>query len=74
MAAPHVAGAAALVLQAEPGAAPATVWARLRSASTVGVVAGLAPTTPGLLLLVRYAPVKTRAGVEDLCRRAAAAR
>jgi len=38
MAAPHVAGAAALILQGSPSASPAEVWATLDAASTKGVL------------------------------------
>jgi subtilisin family serine protease len=38
MAAPHVAGAAALILQGSPSASPAEVWATLDAATTKGVL------------------------------------
>jgi aqualysin 1 len=41
MASPHVAGAAALVLQGSPGASPAQVQGALESAATTGVVSDL---------------------------------
>lgn len=51
MAAPHVAGAAALVLQATPSATPAQVAARMLGAATPGVVVGAGSGSPNLLLL-----------------------
>jgi subtilisin family serine protease len=74
MAAPHVAGAAALVLEAEPEVPPATVWSRLRTAATVGAVPNPGPATPNRLLSVLETPVKAPGGVEDLRSRLAAAR
>ena len=59
MAAPHVAGAAALVLEAEPQATPARVWEVLRAAATAGVVRDLGPGTPNRLLTVLDMPAKT---------------
>ena len=52
MAAPHVAGAAALLLEAEPTASPSRVDALLRARSTTGVVLGLRTGTPDRLLNV----------------------
>ncbi|MDN7120414.1 S8 family peptidase [Nocardioides sp. ChNu-153] len=49
MAAPHVAGAAALYLEGDPGASPATVTDALLGAATPGVVTGTAGS-PNLLL------------------------
>jgi aqualysin 1 len=49
MASPHVAGAAALVLQGSPGASPAHVEGALESAATTGVVSDL-KGSPNLLL------------------------
>jgi subtilisin family serine protease len=74
MAAPHVAGAAALVLEAEPAAAPEQVWARLRAAATIGAVLAPPSSTPNRLLSVLAAPVKARASAGDALRRAAATR
>ncbi|MFI5542410.1 S8 family peptidase [Streptomyces sp. NPDC051815] len=50
MAAPHVAGAAALFLSAHPGAAPAEVHRALVAAATTGAVRGAGPGTPDRLL------------------------
>ena len=72
MAAPHVAGAAALVLEAEPAAAPEQVWARLRAAATLGAVVAPAPATPNRLLSVLVMPAKARARPGDALRHAAA--
>ncbi len=49
MASPHVAGAAALVLQGSPGSSPAQVEGALESAATSGVVSDL-KGSPNLLL------------------------
>jgi subtilisin family serine protease len=74
MAAPHVAGAAVLVLEAEPTAAPARVWQRLRAAATLGAVVDPGPSTPNRLLSVLEPAAKTRARPADLLGRAAAGR
>ncbi len=50
MAAPHVAGAAARVLQLDPAASPSTTWATLSSAATRGVISGLGSGSPNALL------------------------
>ncbi|GAA2475277.1 S8 family peptidase [Winogradskya humida] len=50
MAAPHVAGAAALYLAKHPAATPADVHAEIVSAATPGVVAGPGAGTPNRLL------------------------
>ncbi|MGY1663097.1 S8 family peptidase [Geodermatophilus sp. SYSU D00705] len=50
MATPHVAGAAALYLQAHPGAAPGEVGAAVTAAATRGVVTRTLTGTPNLLL------------------------
>lgn len=52
MAAPHVAGAAALVLQATPGASPDATWATVRDAATSSVLSGLGSGSPDRLLFV----------------------
>ncbi|MDO5534838.1 MAG: S8 family serine peptidase [Propionibacteriaceae bacterium] len=49
MAAPHVAGLAALKLQAFPQATPEQVWAALRADATHGLVQQAGPRTPNLL-------------------------
>lgn len=50
MASPHVAGAAALILSAQPTATPAQVAAALASDATSGVVTDPQPGSPNLLL------------------------
>ncbi|HYO62718.1 MAG TPA: S8 family serine peptidase [Pyrinomonadaceae bacterium] len=51
MASPHVAGVAALYLQANPGAAPATVHAAIVNNASVGKISGIfIPDTPNRLL------------------------
>lgn len=50
MASPHVAGAAALYLQLDPGAVPATVQNIIVSAATRGVVGNPGPGSPNALL------------------------
>jgi subtilisin family serine protease len=50
MAAPHVAGAAALVAQANPSASPATVAAAIRGIASTGVVTSPGTGSPNLLL------------------------
>jgi hypothetical protein len=50
MATPHVAGAAALHLSANPGASPAAVRTALVSAGTTGLVTGPGPGSPDVLL------------------------
>jgi aqualysin 1 len=52
MATPHVAGAAALYLQANPSASPATVASALTSAATVNVVTSAGTGSPNRLLYV----------------------
>jgi subtilisin family serine protease len=52
MAAPHVAGAAALYLETHPSASPAEVTATLLGAATPNVVAGVPAGSPNLLLFV----------------------
>ncbi len=55
-AAPHVAGAAALLLQADPRATPAQVAARLAAAATKGVVADARSARADLLFVGGGAP------------------
>jgi subtilisin family serine protease len=50
MAAPHVAGAAALYLEAHPAAAPAEVESALTGGATSGLISGLPAGTPNRLL------------------------
>jgi subtilisin family serine protease len=52
MASPHVAGAAALYLQANPSASPAQVAQALQSNATSGVLSALGAGSPNLLLHV----------------------
>jgi len=52
MAAPHVAGAAALYLQSNPGASPAAVAQALVSGATSGVLSALGAGSPNRLLRV----------------------
>jgi subtilisin family serine protease len=52
MASPHVAGAAALYLQANPTATPAQVWAALQALSVQGVLTDLGTGSPNRLLQV----------------------
>jgi subtilisin family serine protease len=50
MASPHVAGLAALFLQANPGATPATVAASIKSAATTGIVGNAGSGSPNALM------------------------
>ena len=50
MATPHVAGAAALYLQANPGASPAAVASGLVAQATSGKVTSSGTSSPNLLL------------------------
>jgi subtilisin family serine protease len=52
MAAPHVAGAAAIVLSANPGFSPAQVMNQLISDSTTGVISNVGSGSPNRLLFV----------------------
>jgi len=54
MATPHTAGVAALYLQGNPGASPATVRSVLYSASTKGVVKSPGSGSPNALLFTNY--------------------
>ncbi len=54
MAAPHVAGVAALYLQHNPGATPAQVAAALTGNATAGTVADAGSGSPDLLLFTDY--------------------
>ena len=54
MASPHVAGAAALVLQGNPSASPATVVNALTSNATAGKVASAGTGSPNLLLFMGF--------------------
>ena len=57
MAAPHVAGAAALLLGARPGFSPAEVAAALTVEATTGLVTGAGTGSPNRLLHTASAPV-----------------
>jgi subtilisin family serine protease len=57
MASPHVAGAAALILGATPGATPAQVRATMVTAATVNKVTSAGSGSPNLLLNTGSAPV-----------------
>ena len=59
MATPHVAGAAALYLQANPSAAPADVASALVGNATSGALTGVPSSTPNLLLYVGSATSST---------------
>ena len=59
MAAPHVAGVAALYLQDHPGASPAEVAAAITSSATPNVLANVGPGSPNLLL---YSPLTAPPG------------
>jgi serine protease len=50
MAAPHVAGAAALLLQKNPTATPEQIAAELVQTATMDSLAGVQPSTPNLIL------------------------
>lgn len=60
MAAPHAAGVAALLLQADPLATPAAVAEALRTRATPGVVGSLGSGSPDLLLFGRDASAPLR--------------
>jgi len=53
MASPHVAGAAALYLQGNPGASPATVKSHIVNNATTGVLTGIGTGSPNRLLYTR---------------------
>jgi subtilisin family serine protease len=59
MASPHVAGVAALYLQGNPGAAPATVRDAIVNTSTTGVVTGAGSGSPNRLV---YSPLTSGGG------------
>ena len=62
MATPHVVGAAALLLSADPTATPATITARLLANATPSVVTDPQASSPNLLLASRtFAPVPVTA-------------
>jgi subtilisin family serine protease len=53
MAAPHVAGAAALYLERNPSATPASVATALFTVASVGKIKGFSSDTPNLLLRIK---------------------
>jgi len=59
MAAPHVAGVAALYLQAAPNASPATIASTLLSTSTSNVVGDPGSGSPNRLLYAEFGPLPT---------------
>ncbi|MFZ9697136.1 MAG: S8 family serine peptidase [Ilumatobacteraceae bacterium] len=59
MAAPHVAGAAALVLGAEPTLSPAQVATRLMSNATANILGAVGPGSPNMLLFTGSADAPT---------------
>jgi subtilisin family serine protease len=59
MAAPHVAGVAALYLQSNPGATPTTVHSAITNNASIGKVINLNPGTPNRLLYSIFATKKT---------------
>ena len=65
MAAPHVAGAAAVLLSAQPGLTPAAARAALMASATRNALpnASMLPATPNAFLFVAPAVVQTAAGV-----------
>lgn len=67
MASPHVAGAAAVVLSAYPGASPAAVSAALVRLATVGVVRDISPETPNQLLHVPATRCAAAAALQTTC-------
>jgi subtilisin family serine protease len=58
MASPHVAGAAAAYLSANPGSSPAAIASALNSSATVGRITGLGSGTPNRLLYTHFASVE----------------
>ena len=76
MASPHVAGAAALLLQGDPTMSPAAVAATLRAHAIRGVITNEGPASPNLLLHTQPAPgflplaparlLETRAGLSTI--------
>src|ERR1051325_1165380 len=62
MASPHVAGVAALYLQSNPGATPATVNAAIVGNASVGKVINPGPGAPNRLLYSIFAPASTSSG------------
>lgn len=54
MASPHVAGVAALVLQGNPGASPATVANDIRTNATSGKISSVGSGSPNLLLFMGF--------------------
>ncbi|WP_081747365.1 S8 family peptidase [Arthrobacter sp. Br18] len=67
MAAPHAAGAAALLLSQQPSLTPAQVTASLNNAATTGVVSSTSARTPNRLLYT-VAPAASAAPVETVVK------
>ena len=65
MAAPHVTGAAALVLSRYPGLGPAAVGDRLRDAATTGVITNTGSASPNRLLYVEPEAVSLPLAVKN---------
>ncbi len=61
MATPHVTGASALYLQANPGSTPAQVRSALTSNATSGALSGVPANTPNLLLYTGFLNATTKA-------------
>ncbi|HEX6249508.1 MAG TPA: S8 family serine peptidase [Nocardioidaceae bacterium] len=66
MAAPHAAGGVAVLLGITPSASPAEVSAELLALATPGVLGGLGPASPDLLLYVGQGPAVTPAEATPL--------
>ena len=67
MAAPHVAGAAALYLQAFPQASPAQVRSALTTNATANAITGVSAPTPNLLLYTGFLNVQAVASFSSSC-------
>ncbi len=67
MAAPHVAGAAALYLQAFPSATPAQVRTALTSNATPNVISGVPAATPNLLVYTGFLATPPVANFTQSC-------
>ena len=65
MAAPHVAGAASLILQGNPSASPDAVWGSLRDSSTTGALSSLGAGSPDRLLFAPTAPMQEPTDPEE---------
>ena len=67
MATPHVTGASALYLQANPGSTPAQVRSALTSNATSGALSGVPANTPNLLLYTGFLNPTTTASFTSSC-------